>query len=144
MSLGTNVHAPIQHPGKDQLTVANVEPKVILQLLGEIENLEKMDGVSEMTKGELLGLRIDKVRAAVSGGTVGFDATRWSRLSDERQTEIHAQLAAVRDELGNGVHVQTPRPVTDIIPADGGWDKSMIWLTIFGVIFAATLLSLIR
>ncbi|MGE5217202.1 MAG: hypothetical protein ACM3SP_09410 [Chloroflexota bacterium] len=144
MSFGIDVHALIQHLGKDQPTVANVEPGVILQLLDEKENLRKANGVGDMTKRKSLRLESDNIRALMSSGSAGFDATRWSRLSIDRQTEILAQLNAVRDELKNGISTQKARPVTDMISAEGVWNKSIIWLILCGVIFAVTLVSLIH
>jgi hypothetical protein len=129
---------------KDEFTVANIEPKVILQLLDEVETFMRINGVQDMTKRKLLELRINGLSAAVSGETAEFDATRWSRLSGGRQNEILTRLTAVRDELINSKNVQSSRPDNDATFSDGVSNKSVIWLAIFGVIFAATLLSLIR
>ena len=116
--------------------MANVEPKVILQLLGEVDNSENIDGVSNLTKGKLLELRINAMRAAMNSRTAGFDAVR--------QKEEFSRLTAAGDELIDGDPLQTPRPVTDTDPRDSVSNKSIIWLTVFGFIFAAILLALIR
>lgn len=124
--------------------MANVEPKVILQSLGKVDNSENIDGISDMTKGKWLELRINPMRVAVKSRTAGFDAGRHSRLSAGRQKEKFSRLTAVRDELIYGVPLQTPRPVADTEPGDSVSNKSIIWLTVFGFIFAAILLALIR
>ena len=124
--------------------MANVEPKVILQLLGEVDNSENIDGVSDMTKGKLVELRINAIRVAMKSRTARFDAARHSRLSAGRQKEIFSRLTAVGDELIDGVSLRTPRPVADTEPGDSVSNKSIIWLTVFGFIFAAILLALIR
>jgi hypothetical protein len=129
---------------KDDPEVAKVDPDVILQLLKEVEHLEKMNGVGDMTKGKLLELTISDLRTAVSGGTAEFDAARWSCLSPERQDELSKRLTGARDALLNGADTRASRPVNDTLPGDGVSNRSIIWLAIFGFIFAATLLSLIR
>ncbi len=129
---------------KDALTVSNIEPKVILQLLEEVETFMRINGVQGMTKRKLLELKINNVRAAVTGGTAEFEATRWSRLSGGRQNEIFTQLTAVRDELINSKNVKSSHPADDPAFRENVSNKSVIWLAILGFIFAATLLSLIR
>lgn len=116
--------------------MANVEPKVILQLLGEVDNSENIDGVSDMTKGKLVELRINAMRAAMNSRTARFDAVR--------QKEKFSRLTAVGDELIDGVSLRTPRPVADTEHGDSVSNKSIIWLTVFGFIFTAILLALIR
>jgi len=116
--------------------VANVEPKIISQLLGEVDNSENIDGVSDMTKGKLLELRINAMRAAMNSRTARFDAVR--------QKEKFTRLTAVHEELIDNDPLQTPRPVADTDPRDSVSNKSIIWLTVFGFIFAAILLALIR
>lgn len=127
---------------KDLFPVSNVEPKVIVQLLAEVETFMKVNAVHGMAKKKLLELRINDVRTAVSGGGAEFDAARWSRLSGARQDELLARLTAIRNDLINGINIS---PSTDDTMFGAGVStKSVIWLAIFGFIFVATLLSLIR
>lgn len=75
--------------------------------------------------------------------SVNFDANRWTQLSAIRQRDLLRRLEAIRDEL-------LAASVMDSADTDGyrgrqsGSRQSMIWLTVFGFIFAATLLTLIR
>ena len=125
--------------------MTNVEPRVMQELLDEVEKLEReTKGVVNMANGELNISRIREIRAAAVGEAVDFDVSRWSELSAGTQKELLKRLTAVRNELldMSGTH-DGIRP--GYLPrGEGGSKQSIIWLTIFGFIFAATLLSLIR
>ena len=106
---------------KDHNNVANVDPSVIQTLLDDIERLRKT--------------------------IIGFTGSRSSRLEDSRLDKVRAdlqeQLIMVRDTLLD-VARREGRDEPSGIPDGSASTKSIIWLAIFGFVFAATLLSLIR
>ena len=79
--------------------MGNVEPRVMQELLDEIENLEReLKGMVTTANGKLNTTRIREVRAAVVGEAVDFDASRCSELGSEKQEELWNRLTAVRNE----------------------------------------------
>jgi hypothetical protein len=125
---------------KDHNNVANVDPSVIQTLLDDIERLRKT--IIGFTGSRSIRLE-DKVCAAMLGGAAQFDSVQWCRLSEQRQKDLREQLIMVRDTLLDAVRREGRDEPSGI--ADGSAStKSIIWLAIFGFVFAATLLSLIR
>lgn len=129
---------------KDHNNVANVDPSVIRTLLDDIERLRKtIIGFTVSRSSRLEDSKLDKVRAAVLGGAAQFDSVQWCRLSEQRQKDLQEQLIMVRDTLLD-VARREGRDAPSGIPDGSASTKSIIWLAIFGFVFAATLLSLIR
>ena len=134
---------------KDHNNVANVDPSVIQTLLDDIERLRKtiIDFMGSRSS-RLEDSKLDKVRAAVLDGAAQFDSVQWCRLSEQRQKELQEQLIMVRDTLLRDTLLDVARREGRDEPSgilDGSAStKSIIWLAIFGFVFAATLLSLIR
>lgn len=129
---------------KDHNNVANVDPSVIRTLLDDIERLRKtIIGFTGSRSSRLEDSKLDKVRAAVLGGAAQFDSVQWCRLSEQRQKDLQEQLIMVRDTLLD-VARREGRDEPSGIPDGLASTKSIIWLAIFGFVFAATLLSLIR
>jgi hypothetical protein len=129
---------------KDHNNVANVDPSVIQTLLDDIERLrETIIGFTGSRSSRLEDSKLDKVRAAVLGGAAQFDSVQWCRLSEHRQKDLQEQLIMVRDTLLD-VARREDRDEPSGIPDGSASTKSIIWLAIFGFVFAATLLSLIR
>jgi hypothetical protein len=128
---------------EDHNNVANVDPSVIQTLLDDIERLRKtIIGFTGSRSSRLEDSKLDKVRAAVLGGAAQFDSVQWCRLSEQRQKDLQEQLIMVRDRLD--VARREGRDEPSGIPDGSASTKSIIWLAIFGFVFAATLLSLIR
>lgn len=129
---------------KDHNNVANVDPSVIQTLLDDIERLRKtiIDFMGSRSS-RLEDSKLDKVRAAVLGGAAQFDSVQWCRLSEQRQKDLQEQLIMVRDTLLDMAR-REGRDEPSGIPDGLASTKSIIWLAIFGFVFAATLLSLIR
>ena len=129
---------------KDHNNVANVDPSVIRTLLDDIERLRKtiIDFMGSRSS-RLEDSKLDKVRAAVLGGAAQFDSVQWCRLSEQRQKDLQEQLIMVRDTLLD-VARREGRDEPSGISDGSASTKSIIWLAIFGFVFAATLLSLIR
>lgn len=124
--------------------MANVDPSVIRTLLDDIERLRKtIIGFTVSRSSRLEDSKLDKVRAAVLGGAAQFDSVQWCRLSEQRQKDLQEQLIMVRDTLLD-VARREGRDAPSGIPDGSASTKSIIWLAIFGFVFAATLLSLIR
>jgi len=134
---------------KDHNNVANVDPRVIQTLLDDIERLRKtiIDFMGSRSS-RLEDSKLDKVRAAVLGGAAQFDSVQWRRLSEQRRKELQEQLIMVRDTLLRDTLLDVARregrDELSGIPDGLASTKSIIWLAIFGFVFAATLLSLIR
>ena len=129
---------------KDHNNVANVDPSVIQTLLDDIERLKKtIIGFTGSRSSRLEDNKLDKVCAAVLGGAAQFDSVQWCRLSEQRQKDLREQLMIVRDTLLD-VARREGRDEPSGIPDGLASTKSIIWLAIFGFVFAATLLSLIR
>jgi hypothetical protein len=127
------------------MDVTNVEPKFIVSLLEEVERLE-----SELTKGigdmEMIKHhkeRIDEERATIVR-RLAIDAGGWSQLHADQQKHLLDRLMAIRDELLARKGVGQARPLSYIPESEDEPKHLILWLTIFGFIFAATLLSLIR
>jgi hypothetical protein len=121
--------------------VANVEPRVIQQLLAQVEDLEKeIKGVGPV-ENKSQQCKVDEIRSAVIGGAT-FDPSRWSELSADKQSELSKQLTLICDKLLDVSRRNDARPPT--LEQNGVSRQSIIWLAIFGFIFAATLLSLVR
>jgi hypothetical protein len=115
------------------------------ELLDEVENLErKIKGMVNMGNGKLRTSKIREVRAAVVGEAVDFDASQWSKLSADKQKKLLKRLTALRNELLDISGAEDWRQPSYLPPGEDGSKQSIIWLAIFGFIFAATLLSLIR
>lgn len=124
--------------------MANVDPSVIRTLLDDIERLRKtIIGFTGSRSSRLEDSKLDKVRAAVLSGAAQFDSVQWCRLSEQRQKDLQEQLIMVRDTLLD-VARREGRDEPSGIPDGLASTKSIIWLAIFGFVFAATLLSLIR
>ena len=128
---------------KDHNNVANVDPSVIRTLLDDIERLKTIIYFTGSRSSRLEDSKLDKVRAAVLGGAAQFDSVQWCRLSEQRQKDLQEQLIMVRDTLLD-VARREGRDEPSGIPDGSASTKSIIWLAIFGFVFAATLLSLIR
>jgi len=128
---------------KDHNNVANVDPSVIRTLLDDIERLKTIIDFTGSRSSRLEDSKLDKVRAAVLGGAAQFDSAQWYRLSEQRQKDLQEQLIMVRDTLLD-VARREGRDEPSGISDGSASTKSIIWLAIFGFIFAATLLSLIR
>lgn len=77
-------------------------------------------------------------------GSEKFDSERWSRLSGERQRELQEQLILAREALLDLARRAGPEGTGGVAETTTLSARSVIWLAIFGFIFAATLLSLIR
>ena len=129
---------------KDHNNVANVDPSVIRTLLDDIERLRKtIIGFTGSRSSRLEHSKLDKVRAAVLGDAAQFDSVQWCLLSEQRQKDLQEQLIMVRDTLLDMAR-REGRDEPSGIPDGSASTKSIIWLAIFGFVFAATLLSLIR
>lgn len=130
---------------EDRQTVANIKPSVIQKLLDEVERLEGMaGGLIHRRSDKFPEIRLNEVRAAVFGGAAKFDPARWMQLNEQKQHELKEQLTMMRDTLltvARQDEQKTPGYFTDNEAAS---TRAIIWLAIFGFIFAATLLSLIR
>jgi len=87
--------------------------------------------------------RIHEARSAIMGGPV-FDPVRWSQLSADKQKDLLDRLTMVRDGLLVKNSVEDAKHSNYLLHREGESKQSIIWLAIFGFIFAATLLSLIR
>ena len=124
--------------------MTSIEPRVIEQLLAEVEDLERgMKGGGEMESNRLNRSKIKEIRSAVIGGTA-FDANRWSELGADKQSQLLKHLTLIRDELLDVSGTDNGRPSNYFAQDDAVSKRAIIWLSIFGFIFAATLLSLIR
>jgi hypothetical protein len=120
--------------------VASVEPRAIQQFLAQVEDLEReIKGVGPM-ENKPEQSKVDETRSAVIAGAT-CDPSRWSELSADKQSE----LTLMRDELLDvSRRNNAGRPTYFEQNDDGVSKQSIIWLAIFGFIFVATLLSLVR
>jgi hypothetical protein len=125
--------------------VAHIEPAVIQGLLAEVEKLE-----NTMTTGlppvgdEFRRAKIDEARTAIINGAAHFDAARWSQLSKQKQQELQEELMTMRDMLMDMTRNVDDKNRRSFSEGDTASSKTILWLAIFGLIFVATLLSLIR
>ncbi len=87
--------------------------------------------------------RINEIRAAIMGGPI-FDASRWSQLTDEKQKDLLDRLTMIRDAQITKNNAEIVRQSNYLLQGESKTKQSIIWLAIFGSIFAATLFSLIR
>jgi hypothetical protein len=122
--------------------VARIDPDVIQRLLVEVEKLETTCALS--ARDRLQRAKIDEARASVINGPARFDAARWAQLSERKQRELQEELMTMRDTLTEVSRNRNDRIPPSFSAKDSASPKSILWLTIFGLIFAATLLSLIR
>lgn len=122
--------------------MANVEPRVIQQLLAQVEDLEKATKGVGPVENKSRQSKVDEIRSAVIGGAT-FNPSRWSELSADKQSELSKQLTLIRDQLLD-VSGRDDARLPTLEQNDGVPKQSIIWLAIFGFIFAATLLSLVR
>jgi ribosomal protein S18 len=82
------------------MNVENVEPRVIQQLLDDVETRKrKSKEHCGMTHGKWDYTKIRMACAAFIDDAGKFDASRWSQLSPEKQEELLKRLTTVRDEL---------------------------------------------
>jgi len=107
--------------------------------------LEKTTNALTRTQAsKVANAEIDAVRTMVSGGAAEFDAARWARLNEQKQCELKEQLTMVRNNLLDIARPEGQRELSDLTNGEPASTAAIIWLAIFGFIFAATLLSLIR
>jgi len=129
---------------RSKIYVQNIDPGSIQTLLDDLERLKAMTGAFTGDRSSGLdGGEFDQARAAVLAESENFDSERWSRLSGRRQRELQQQLIMARGallDLAHRARFDGTTGVTETTPSA----RSVIWLAIFGFIFAATLLSLIR
>lgn len=123
----------------------NIGPRPIQQLLDEINKLQRnSEKDADMSTDRLKQTKIKNIRAIVKGRAGNVDANRRSQLSVEKQREYVDRPKAIRNELLDLAKTSNSRQLKDFLEDAGESNQSMIWLVIFGVIFVATLLSLIR
>jgi hypothetical protein len=125
--------------------VTHIEPNVIQGLLDEVEKLENsITACTPLARDKFQHVRINEVRAAIVNGTAQFDAAQWSQLSEQKQQELQEELITMRGMLLEITRNGDDKNQPSLRAADSASSKPIIWLAIFGLIFAATLLSLIR
>ena len=125
--------------------MTNIEPRAIQNLLDKLDGLEKTTNALTRTQASTVAnAKIDAVRTVVSGGATAFDAARWARLNEQKQCELKEQLTMVRNNLLDIARPEGQRELSDLTNGEPASTAAIIWLAIFGFIFAATLLSLIR
>lgn len=125
--------------------VENIGRRVIQQLLDEINQRERnSEKNADLSTDKMKQAKIENIRAIVRNGAGKVDANRRSQLSVEKQRESVDRPKAIRNELLDLAKTSNSRQLKDFLEDAGESNQSMIWLVIFGVIFVATLLSLIR
>ena len=125
--------------------MAHIEPNVIQGLLDGVDKLERMiTTCGPSASGKFQRTKIDEVRAAVIGGASRFDASRRSQLSEQKQNALQEELVTVRNTLMEITQNVDHKHRRNPLESESASTKSIIWLAIFGFIFAAILLSLIR
>lgn len=127
-----------------KIYVENIDPGSIQTLLDDIDRLKAM--ITAFTGSGPSGLddgQFDQARTAVLAGSEKFDSDRWSRLSGLRQRELQEQLILAREALLDLARRARSDGTSGVAETTLS-ARSVIWLAIFGFIFAATLLSLIR
>jgi len=131
-----------QFTAPTETSVDNVDPSAIQILLDDVERLKAM--ITAINGANALeGNELDPVRAAGLAGGEKLDSAEWSRLSVQRQHELQEQLILTREALLTMARRASRDSAAEAMEgAVSG--RSVIWLAIFGFIFAATLLSLIR
>lgn len=123
--------------------MANIEPHVIRQLLLAVEKLEReLKGVNRMKRDKSDRRAIKEIGSELDGAAA-LDEFRWRQLDAEKQKRLLRQLTVIHRDL---LEVRGARAgQSSYLMHDNGVSRaSIIWLTVFGFIFAATLLSLIR
>jgi hypothetical protein len=121
--------------------VSSVEPIVIQRLLDDIERL-KSEGTA-METAKINEERINEIRAAIMVGPI-FNPSHGSQLSVDQPRDLLDRLTTIRDGLLAKDGVAHAKHSNYLLQRQGQSKQSIIWLAIFGFIFAATLLSLIR
>ena len=123
--------------------MSSAEPILIQRLLDEVESLEaELKGSVSMEAAKVHEKRIREIRTAVMDGSV-FDPGNLSNLSVDKQKELLDRLTRLHNERFAQKSVRNEF-LNYSLEGDGESKQSIIWLAIFGFIFAATLLSLIR
>jgi hypothetical protein len=131
--------------GEDATNVENIGTAVIQQLLDEINELERNLGKNaDMPTDKWNKTRIETIRTTLIRDAGKVEANRWLQLRHEKQQEYIDSLEAIRIKLLDASRTSNARQSKDLLEDAGEFNQSMIWLVIFGVIFVATLLSLIR
>lgn len=125
--------------------VEKIGPKVIRQLLDEINKLERnVEKDVDSPTHEFNQTKIKNICTNVIDGAGDVDAKRWLQLSIEKQRECVDHLTGIRNQLLDISKMSNPRELKEFLENAGESNQSMIWLVIFSVIFVATLLSLVR
>ena len=119
----------------------NAELVVIQQLMAEVESLQTVLAsrdvhmTTQITQRSAIGDAADT--------RVAFDVGRWSELNADQQKQLITRLTLRRNDL-------LARTKPNVVPPNYYTQdermsrQAIIWFAIFGFIFAATLLSLIR
>jgi hypothetical protein len=87
--------------------------------------------------------RINEIRTAIMAGPI-FNPSHGSQLSVDQQKDLLDRLTTIRDGLLAKDGVAHAKHSNYLWQREGESKQSIIWLAIFGFIFAATLLSIIR
>lgn len=124
--------------------MADVDPRFIEKLLDEVEKLAKtIQSVGNIETGNLVETAIRDVRAAVFNGADQFDPARWTEMSERKKIEAQDKLIMARDKL-RAIARTVDHHEKNQVAGNAASPAAIIWLAIFSLIFAATLLSLIR
>jgi hypothetical protein len=122
---------------------AQLEVEIVLNLLAEVEQLQgKLEGGGDMNR--VHEKRLGEARSAVMARSIMCDKNRWSQLSVDEQNDLFERLVTVRDGLLAKYRAEHARHSNDRLETEGGSKYAIIWFAIFGFVFAATLLLLIR
>lgn len=124
--------------------MANIEPHVIRQLLLAVEKLEReLKGVNRMKRDKSDRRAIKEIGSELDGAAA-LDEFRWRQLDAEKQKRLLRQLTVIHRDLLEVRGARAGQQSSYLMHDNGVSRASIIWLTVFGFIFAATLLSLIR
>jgi hypothetical protein len=125
--------------------VTNAEAKTVVRLLEEVERLqsELTRGTRDMETARPYEERIDEARAVMMRKLI-LEAGRWSQLSTDQQRDLLVRLKVIRDELLTKKNIAPAKQSSYRLECEDEPKHLMLWLTLCGFVFAATLLSLIR
>jgi len=121
--------------------VASVEPKVIRDLLDQVDGLKKdieMAGVEGRTR--LQEIRVDQLRTEVVGPTGKLDDAVWSKRPEDEQVILRHRLVQVRDSLRVAAGIDGPTDPSHIMYGEYASSRAVVQATVVSFALVGALL----
>lgn len=121
--------------------MASVEPKVMRDLLNQVDGLKKeieTAGVEGRTR--LQEIRVDQLRAEVIGPAGKLDDAEWSQRPEDEQVKLRHRLVQVRDSLRVAAGIDGPTDPLHIMYGEYASSRAVVRATVLSFLLVGALL----